>query len=84
MGRAGELGEVIADLVEAGQICDANLAHELDLQLLAVATEFGRLDVALLFELFLVPDRVLQVVQLIGRRLDVLDVGDLAEEALIV
>ena len=76
--------ELITDLVEARQVGDANLAHELDLELLAVTTEFGRLDVALLFELFLVADCVLEVVELISRRLDVLYVRDLTEKAFII
>ena len=76
--------ELITDLVEARQVGDADLTHELDLELLAVTTEFGRLDVALLFELFLVADCVLEVVELISRRLDVLYVRDLTEKAFII
>lgn len=76
--------ELITDLVEAGHVGDANLTHELDLELLAVTTEFGRLDVALLFELFLIADCVLEVVELIGCRLDVLYVRDLTEKAFII
>ena len=76
--------ELIADLVEAGQVGDADLTHELDLELLAVTTEFGRLDVALLLELFLVADCVLEVVELVSRRLDVLYVRDLTEKAFII
>lgn len=84
MGRVSKLNELVPDLVEAGYVRDANLAHELDLELLAIATEFCRLDVTFLFKLFLALDCVLEVVEFISRRFNVLDVRYLTEKALIV
>lgn len=84
VGRGSQLTELIPDFIEASQVSDADLSHEFDLELLAISAQFSSLDVPLLFELLLVSDGVLEVVQLISRRLDVLHVRDLPEQALIV
>ena len=75
---------MVADFIEASQVGDADLSHELHFQLLPVAAQFCGLNVSFLLELLLVANRVLQIVQLVRCGFDVLHIRNLPEQVLIV